>query len=208
MSLKIVFSEVKTISKDVWECKIDQTDVARFGQPGHSSGANSVLLVESAEVGADQTTILLDPAKIETVNVGETNRAIIISKGATASATKGDKLRFASGDQEFLKEVSELSPETAQAAKWLLTEIRSESPGYLEKGKRKNFSNRPDNFWYVIVQPRANNLSITVRGKPEFFGERELELKQDRPGYSRFYVSNMDEAKKALKIILESRRKP
>jgi hypothetical protein len=102
---------------------------------------------------------------------------------------------------------SELNGEVQETAIDLLREVRKVWPGDLKRGERNNFSNTPDNFWYVIVQPRAKALSVTIRGAPERFESKTLELKVDRPGYTRFSIKRPEEIPEALRLIGESKRK-
>jgi hypothetical protein len=93
------------------------------------------------------------------------------------------------------------------AAKDLFSLVRQLYPGDLKRGKLMNFSNTPDNFWYVIVQPQMQALSITVRGGPERFQPSTLELKPDRPGYTRFKLQASKDTPEVLRIIGKSKRK-
>jgi hypothetical protein len=95
----------------------------------------------------------------------------------------------------------ELRGEAQEVAVDLLRELRRRSAGDLKRGLKNNFSNTLDNFWYVIVQPREQALSITVRGKPEMFRPSPLELRVDRPGYTRFKLQTVDQLPEALRII-------
>jgi hypothetical protein len=94
-----------------------------------------------------------------------------------------------------------------KAALRILAEVRKLYPGDLKRGQRSNFKNTPDNFWYVIVQPRAQSLSITVRGAVDRFRSERLELKQDRPGYTRFTLHHPSDVAEAMNIIQQSKRK-
>ena len=113
------------------------------------------------------------------------------------------------GEREFLRLTkAELSKETAEAAEALLLAVRQRSSGDLKRGKSRNFSETPDNFWYVIVQPRVDELSITVRGPVAHFeAAAELEIKDDR-GNTRFKVRGQDDVPAAIKLIFHAIRKP
>ena len=65
----------------------------------------------------------------------------------------------------------------------------------------------PDNFMSILLQPRNHCLLITVYGKPEAFNElgHSLQLKIDRPPYSRFHVRTESQLASALDIIESSR---
>ena len=58
--------------------------------------------------------------------------------------------------------------------------MRAQDAGDLKRGGRNNFSNTPDNYWYVIVQPRVQSLSVTVRGPLNRFGTSTLDLKLEQ----------------------------
>ena len=54
---------------------------------------------------------------------------------------------------------------------------------------------RPNNFaTFVVHHKRANNLTVTLRGKPsEFEQQSELEIKADQNGYSIFKLERSDQ---------------
>jgi hypothetical protein len=115
---------------------------------------------------------------------------------------------YGNGDREFLRMVAlELAGNAKKAAERLLETLRARFPGDLKRGNSRNFSNTPDNFWYVVVQPRVQNLSVTVRGEPDRFKPSTFELKADRPGYTRFKISHPSEVEEALRLITLSKRK-
>ncbi len=85
--------------------------------------------------------------------------------------------------------------------------VRHRSTGDLKRGKARNFSDTPDNFWYVIVQPQISQLSITVRGPVEHFeGVAKLPLKDDR-GDTLFKVTDEADVAAALDLIFHAKRK-
>src|SRR5262249_15901418 len=106
------------------------------------------------------------------------------------------------GDREFLSLVErELRGEAQEMAVDLLREVRKRSAGDLQPGQKNNFSNTSDNFWYVIVQPREQALAVTVRGRPDLYRPSSLELRVDRPGYTRIKLQTVDQLQEALRII-------
>ena len=112
------------------------------------------------------------------------------------------------GDRDFLElcriELPEHMQRTASA---LLAGVRARCPGELKRGLSRNFSETPDNFWYVIVQPRVEKLSITVRGQLEMFnGITHLPVKDDR-GNTLFKVSGEQDVDAALNLIFRAKRK-
>jgi hypothetical protein len=147
------------------------------------------------------------------LNVGTTSQAVGIDAQQQGRESEPPDPAISTvsagpGDRNFLQLArSELSADVARAAEELLAGVRAKSPGDLKRGQSRNFSETPDNFWYVIVQPRINELSITVRGPVDHFeAVTDLEIKDDR-GNTRFKVRGEDDVPAALKLIFHARRK-
>jgi len=213
MGLLIVAREATEVASKVWLVDMPPHQVRMFGEPRQASGQRSVLLLSSGEFDGQSRTLSFDADHATALNLGTHSTALVVGadwEGSVSNAQRSTPLQnYGQGDREFLKLASELPADMEEAARALLDEVRSRWPGDLKRGLQRNFSNTPDNFWYVIVQPRAAELSITVRGEPSHFGSASgLELKVDRPGYSRFKVRGMSDVPAALKIIGASRRKP
>jgi hypothetical protein len=193
----------------VWLTGTPPHQIHRLGQPKAAQGRRSVLLASSLSFDAGQRSLVLDADALVVLNVGTTPSTIIVDAtgaGDLASGRNSDladiPLELGPGDHEFLSMVErELRGEAQEVAVDLIREVRKRSAGDLKRGQRNNFSNTPDNFWYVIVQPREQALSITVRGKPEIFHPSSLDLRVDRPGYTRFKLQNVGELQEALRII-------
>jgi len=211
MGLKVVASEVAAIGDGLWLVAMPPHQVRMFGEPRQAVGPRSVLLLTDAEFDKASGSLTFDADHVIVLNIGTDARAIIIGSENTdgiPQAVDDSQRAYGPGDREFLRLAEALPIDMQRAAEQLLAGVRSRWPGDLKRGLQRNFSNTPDNFWYVIVQPRANELSVTVRGEPSHFkGLTELTLKVDRPGYSRFKVTGPHDVPAALKIIGSSRRK-
>ena len=157
--------------------------------------------------------MVLDEESIVVLNVGTTASTVVVDSSIEVSQTAEHELarppgELGPGDREFLSLAEkELSGEAQEAAIGLLRQVRSKWPGDLKRGERNEFSNTPDNSWDVLVQPRAQTLSITLRGAPERFQSKSLNLKTDRPGYIRFTVGTPDELPEVIRLIEQSKRK-
>jgi hypothetical protein len=108
------------------------------------------------------------------MNVGTSATTVVIDVGIAAPTeglepTASNEIgELGRGDHEFCLLAEQLlTGEAQEAAIDLIRGVRQRWPGDLKRGKRNNFSNTPDNFWYVIIQPRVMALSVTIRGKPE-----------------------------------------
>jgi hypothetical protein len=213
MTLRMTATNVFEIKPGMWAFDMPPHQVRHFGNAGHAIGPQSVLLFRSYEYDADNNHLHFDLEDVSPINVGTSSNAIGIGLchngiDVEPSVEASDSTFFGPGDQEFLQLAkSELTERTAQVAEKLLLGVRQKSSGDLKRGKSRNFSETPDNFWYVIIQPRIDELSITVRGTVDHFKPvARLEIKDDR-GNTRFKVKSKDDLPAALQIITHAIRK-
>jgi hypothetical protein len=197
-----------------WLASIPPHQVAKLAKPLMARGTTSVLLVSTPHFDGDRHQLRFGADDVAVLNLGTTARTFVVdavSSDDAASkqqATDQEAGQLGPGDREFVHLTeTELRGEAKEAAIDLIREVRRRWPGDLKRGERNNFSNTPDNFWYVIVQPRVQALSITIRGVPSRFQSNLLDLRVDRPGYTRFTIKSSDEIPEALRLIEQSKRK-
>ena len=208
--MQIVFSDSAVSSPGIWLTSVPPRQLAMFGAPSGSRGNTSVVLISNPQFDEEKDQLSVEVEGLTVLNVGTTNRTLVVDTAAgNPTSALGSGEAQGEGDREYRSLVDvHLKGEAREVAHELLTKVREDSPGDLKRGERNNFSNTPDNFWYVIVQPRTQALSITVRGEPEKFGPSSLGLVADRPGYTRFQLRSFENLDEALDIIRRSRRKP
>jgi hypothetical protein len=209
--MQIVLDGSVNPCEGVWLTSFPPHQLSILGTPKTSKGTTSVLLVTDPEFDPKAGKLALNADVITVANLGTSVRTIVVDAAAMDAGAKVSKSHpghYGPGDREFLQLVeAELTAEAREAARELLRAVRAQDPGDLKRGGRNNFSNTPDNFWYVIVQPRVQGLSVTVRGTPDRFGSSTLELKLDRPGYTRFGLRELSELPEALRIIGMAKRR-
>jgi hypothetical protein len=212
--MKLLLEDAIEAVNGVWLTFAAPHQLSMVGQAKTTRGTTSVLLASSPVYDRDRSQLLVDADHIVVLNLGTTPRTVVVDtifSAETVEAREAKQLgksELGPGDREFfgLAE-AELQGEAQKAAIDLIREVRRNWPGDLIRGQRNNFSNTPDNFWYVIVQPRAQALSITVRGTPKHLHSSVLELKMDRPGYTRFTVKTPEDVPEAIRLIEQSKRK-
>jgi hypothetical protein len=155
---------------------------------------------------------MIETDNLSVLSIGTSPSIVVVDTVVSAEALNcSEKLgseNYGPGDREFLALAEgELQGDAQETAVDLIREIRKKWPGDLKRGERNNFSNTPDNFWYVIVQPRVQGLSITIRGAVDRFSSNVLDLRTDRPGYTRFSLKRPDDLQEALRLIGESKQK-
>ncbi len=215
MALRITVTDASEISDGVWSFDLPPHQVRQFGDTGHRVGDRSVLILRASSYDAESKQLHFGIDDSMPINIGTTAKALGIAANVadagtligTAGTTKSLP-SFGPGDREFIRLAkAELSTATAEIAESLLQAVRHKSPGDLKRGQSRNFSETPDNFWYVIVQPRIDELSITVRGSVKHFKPvAKLEIKDDR-GNTRFKVRGKADLPAALALIFHARRK-
>jgi hypothetical protein len=169
----------------------------------------------ACEYDAARQQLHFDIEDVMPINIGTTSKVIGIAATPAGSgavdllpANSAAAVIDGPGDREFLRLAkAALSNKSAETAERLLRGVRERSSGDLKRGQSRNFSETPDNFWYVIIQPRVDELSITVRGSVEHFKSvAALEIKDDR-GNTRFKVRSPEDVPAALKLIFHAIRK-
>jgi len=208
-------TNVTEIAPGLWEFDLPPHQIRHFGNTANAIGARSVLVFREFEFDAAAGKLHFDADDVTPINVGTTSSVIGLAahpnEGETTPHDAAVELvdrSYGPGDRAFLRLAkSELSAQMYRAAQQLLSGVRRRSPGDLKRGQSRNFSDTPDNFWYVIVQPRISELSITVRGSVDHFrGIAKIEIKDDR-GNTRFKVRSEDDVASALEMIFHAIRK-
>lgn len=215
MAVRMVATGACEIRPGIWSFDMPPHQVRHLGQTSHAMGASSVVVFSDCEFDADSQQLNFAIEDASPINVGTTSRVIGIAAGTCGNETLNapatefhESGRLGPGDREFLRLAkAEFSESMAQTAEKLLLSVRQRSAGDLKRGKARNFSETPDNFWYVIVQNRIDELAITVRGPVgHFAGVSSLDVKDDR-GNTRFKVRKEGDVPEALKLISHALRR-
>lgn len=215
MALRITVTNAYEIRQGIWSFDMPPHQVRHFGNTNNTIGIQSVLIFRTCEYDAAVNQLYFDIEDVTPVNIGTSSRVIGIAAAIAGNPTLDHQTASPSmpavvgpGDREFLRLTrNELSKELAQTAEQLLLGVRERSSGDLKRGQARNFSETPDNFWYIIVQPRIDELSVTVRGPVKHFEDiTALKIKDDR-GNTLFKIRSEGDVMPALKLIFHALRK-
>lgn len=212
--LKVTVEQAQEISKGVWSFSLPPHQVRMFGKCDNALGWRSVILLKEAAFNPATGDLAFGVEDATALNIGSSiDTVAVLSKQIgeqleEASPAATEKATMSRGDRDFLDLCRiELPDHMQRTASALLAGVRSRAPGELKRGLSRNFSETPDNFWYVIIQPRVEQLSITVRGPVNLFaGVTHLQVKDDR-GNSLFKVSGEQDVDAALNLIFRAKRK-
>ena len=216
MAMRMVLEGVKACGGSVWLAELAPQEVRqRLGEPRHTQGRPSVVLLAGLQFDAGPRRLEFDPSGVVVLNLGTTTDVVLVDTrdpgsvamtGAPAVAAEPAPA-LGPGDQAFLTMVRRDAPRLLPTARGLVSGVRALFPGDLVRGRRRSFVEGPDNFWAVDIQPRAGNFQVHVRGKPERFTGSPLKLMKDRGSYTRFYVRDPAEADAAVGLIAQAPRK-
>lgn len=217
MSILFTVSEAKKIGSHVWCASITPADVKRLGQPLQRFGSKSVIGVVDPTFNESTSTLSIYPEMARVLNIGGTNDALIIDIGTEISEQHLPVLMNMNvkelsqnkrGDREFLDECRRILKEPLpNMVERILNEVRREFPGTLNEGKHRKWVNYPENFLAITLQNRDQSFAVYVKGAPESFQTPSLDIKQDRPGYSRFKLRDPRQLEDAIQTILSSARR-
>jgi hypothetical protein len=212
----ILDNGVEAAGPEIWFAKVPPHDIRGLGDVGQSIGTRSVLLIASLSFDSSSRRLEFERADVTILNLGTSEDTVIVSSAAepatkvnnaVSSQLTTSQIPLAPGDEAFLRKVQQEMPKNmAAAAKRLLTGVRKHHPGNLKEGDRRRFTETPDNFWMILIQPRAQNFYISVRGSPKSHVSTQIALSPGRnPKYSAFYLRDEAHVNEALDIVLRAK---
>lgn len=209
--MQLTIDDAEEMGPSLWAAEIAPSDIAMFGTAPSSAGARTILLlVEQPTYSRSTRQLRFDPRSVRPLNIGASREAIMIASSPPQDQTRaGQPIPVAStnsGDAAFL---NALPASLAGIGKSLLGGVREQFHGNLKFSEdSKRYVEAPDNFWTVKIQPRDVSLRITVRGRPEQLpAVADINVADDRPGYSTFKLRDSRELSSALKVILGAGRR-
>ena len=219
MAIRMFVEQVTPLSGGVWSAPLTPSEVQMFARAKSAGmGQVSVLGVLEPEFDDVAGTLSIDSRQTYVLNVGKSDRTLIVDLGATPTTSAkestigmmsqpGDNSPDGRGDNMFIASCRHhLEPHLVSMAERLLSEIRSQYPGELHEGKARKWVNHPENFLAITIQNRDQSFAIYVKGKPDTFSAPTLDIKPDRPGYSRFKLKEERQLDDAVSAILASAR--
>jgi hypothetical protein len=211
--MDLLLRDVAENSEGCWIAKLRPSEVRqRLGQSRSMQGARSVVGVLNADYHNGQLAFPLNRAVV--LNIGTSDETIFVdlASGPQAAGSVPRNIEQQpiesnplGSDAMFLSECrSLLDASLASIAERLMRSIRDEHPGELREGQARKWVNFPENFLAITIQPRDQSLAVHVKGNPTDFAAPTLEIRTDRPSYSRFKLQRESQLRDALRTILSS----
>ena len=207
MPVRIIVENAKKLSDSIWTANLHQSDLAVLSSARSKTGEMNILYLPSTEKpNGGLEELLLNPIDIVFLNFGTSSNALIIfGEKEGVSHDHKPSGNYHGDDDLFSKDILKLPKPLQDVGNELVSRIRKSFPGYFIKSTNGRYVNQPDNFWTIKIQPNDQSLALTVRGKSlEFGGAGEIDVLDDRPGFSRFKLKEYRQLESAIKIINKS----
>lgn len=218
MGLMTSVSPATKVAENVWQADLEPHVVRSMGAVRSDEGALSVVAVLERVRCVESNGIQFNPGAVRVLAVGSTPTTLFIQSVAESSSeaerldTRGSatgESQHGRGDEaDFLRALRDAPQSVGDLGQVFIAEVRRHFQGRLERSESGRFIETPDNFWTVKIQPRDRSLAITVRGRPgQLPSPSGLELKPDRPTYSRFKIEREDQIPAAIEVLRAAPRR-
>jgi len=198
------------ISKDlgdgVWVSDLDGKSLSIFGKPHSSGGKRTILSVQVQPRIIDNDHLEFDIQDVILMNHGDGVAALIVSLayGETKIQPESDYSGNAGNNRDrmdalgdyregvemFLKACTKenMPVEKSEFAREFLRGVRKFSDDELVEGKARKWVTKPNNFLAITIQNRKQNFAIHVKKTSVLSNLHSLDIRDDRPGYARFWL--------------------
>jgi hypothetical protein len=206
MSIMLVIGDVHEVDRGIWTAQLAPSEVLRLNDAKPMRTLRrSIVAVSGVEFDGSSNRLFVDPSKASVLNVGTTDQAVIIDVGPEDHSGTVRLSEPNLGDEEFLRSCQRLlGEELCGMAKQLLAELRQKHQGHLHEGQARKWVNGPRNFVAITIQPRDRSLAVHVKGNPDEFVAPSLDIRPDRPSYSRFKLERHDQLSDAIQVVLSA----
>ena len=206
----------------VWRLKMSADELRHFGEPTYEQGTVSVLGISDDSPSFDGKTLVFSLKDARLLNrgsgddviavkltVGQNSDAVVAKTYTPTVVTKSHEQKGA-GDDAFLSacESESMPKPMVDLAKKLLTAIREFSNDEIREGKNRKWITQPNNFIAVTIQNKKKNFAVHVKKTAELITlslpKGPLDVRDDRPGYARFWITDEKTLSAAIKAARAS----
>jgi len=211
MGMMISVRGVQQIDDAVWKAQLSPEEIRFLGTKPFNYGNLSILLLtETPPFDKERGILQFSPTNVHVLNLGASPETIIVETKSREIMQPEKEVRGRSGflnngDANFINELPSFIKQLGTA---ILQAVRTDFPGELKLSPSGKYVETPDNFWTIRPQPRDQSFRITVRGRPDSFGNpKSVVLKHDMSGYSSFKVSNLSQIEDLISILHKVRKR-
>ncbi len=208
----------------VWRIEANPTDLKYLGDPVSRSRGRSVILLGDCNVTEDGNSLIFSIGKAKLLVLGDGEDSLVISTSdvdqrPTDKPVQGRAFHnvgvssltcgIRSGDEEFLDACRDekLPVEIVTLGQNFLSRVRQFSKDVLREGQHRKWVTYPKNFLALTIQNRNQQFCVHVKKSTELDRLTDvLDIRDDRPGYVRFWLKDDIQLEAAVRAAKASYR--
>ncbi len=205
----------------VWKVDATPKDLQFLGKPLARVSGRSVLGLQSYELSEEGEFIVFPIDAVNVLALGDSADcvAVAINRKATPAERKGEgkevspvvytpanasveQQKFRSGDTAFIAacEAERLPSRIVELGRVFLSRVRNFSNDRLHEGKHRKWVTYPRNFLALTIQNRNKQFCVHVKKTSVLSSlNGTLDIRDDRPGYVRFWLRDETQLEAAVK---------
>lgn len=220
MEVTVTVTYHTAMDDNVWASKLEPSDIAMFGRLPKAPGEVSVVSIKNVSVDSSAKSLKINLKDASLLHHGTGGSCVFVHVGTTAqneqhqtrvsatglNPTTEQKFQQApinqrSGDSAFLQACKGegLPIEMVKLISDFLNAVRVFSNDELVEGQSRKWVSKPRNFVAITIQNRNKQFCIHVKKSPVLKSlESTLDIRDDRPGYVRFWLQGENQLEAAI----------
>lgn len=209
-----------------WKVDATPKDLQFLGKPLARLSGRSVVALQAYELSEDAEYLVfpINEARVLTLGDNKDCVAVAVTPELSKAETDGENEevslgteapafaaavspRFRSGDQAFIMacEAETLPSRVIEIGENFLSRVREFSDDRLREGKHRKWVTYPNNFLALTIQNRNKQFCIHVKKTSVLASLNDtLDIRDDRPGYVRFWLQDESQLEAAVKAAKSS----
>lgn len=212
---------LETAGFGAWRVDAAPADLAMLGKAASRRSGRSIIGLKACELNGGESSLTFQLDDVSLLNLGDTKDCIAVLlevpgkeklfrqtvPAEAVSRRMVQEVRYRRGDHAFIEAChSENLPEAIiKLVQDFLTAVREFSSDELQEGLHRKWVTYPKNFLAITIQNRNKQFCIHVKKTAVLptLADR-LDIRDDRPGYARFWLQNESQLSPAIRAARAS----
>jgi len=224
MLITATLDQVREIEPGIFVGKTEIENLRQFGKSPSSAGKMTIIGVHGLKFEPSRSALSFSLGSATLFNLGAGPDYVIITlddplEKSNTSTTPAPRVAAESqpivagtqehrvGDAAFLAACKEehLPADMCSLGELFIEGIREFSSDQLHEGQARKWVSKPKNFVAITIQNRNKQFCVHVKQSAELKRDQgPLDIRDDRPGYARFWLNSVDQLDAALKAAKAS----
>ncbi len=208
---------IAELGDGVWQSRVSQKTLKFLPTAKSAAQGRSIIGVGEHTYDASSKTLTFDIESAVVLANGPTETSLIIAmekkhreniarrsdttRPTTGAASLENSTSWTKSDKAFIKacEYEGLPANMIELAEHFLAEVRAFADDPLVEGKHRKWVTKPNNFLAITIQNTKKRFCVHVNKTSGLGGLGSLIIKDDRPGYARFWLEHAGQLDQAVK---------